>query len=397
MAALSPSSRNRARVIREMAKDLNRTNHSVVSSTGSNHGSVPDSTLSDFDPENEALMSTRQLENTSQQLPELRASAKKFSRYTRPEMDFVIDTSALGRAFPDFTGGGSSSEDSVSIEVSRGKKANKKASYNVNDSVLSSKAIIAGNYEVVSTPPMKSRAASSRLERQDANRNHPQAQRNIQSQSGPQGLREKLSKTTAYGSSSSGQSNGRPHRTLAELHARVRDENDESFLAEDPPPTTTFTAKTTRFGSVRGNQNSSQAHKPTKTTNPDDLYDVSFQQTSNAPIKSHGVPVSATATGQHSFVLPDLPNISELVSGVYPDGTPVFSRSARAASRFSASTGRSPNPQNNHLPLDGIPIPEEERAIFISLKLLQDKVAGLENEKARAQSREQQPQSRKQA
>jgi hypothetical protein len=86
-------------------------------------------------------------------------------------------------------------------------------------------------------------------------------------------------------------------------------------------------------------------------------------------------------------MLPDLPNISELVSGVYQDGTPVFSRTAKPRSRFvSASAPKAPG-EPNHAPIESIPIPEEERAIFVSLKLLQDKVADLESQKAEAEKK----------
>src|ERR1700722_16235083 len=113
--ALSPNSRHRSRLIREMSRDLNKTNHSCASSTGSHHGTVSDSTVSDFDPENEAVMSTRQLDlNLSQRLPALRDTAKKYGRWNGGrQQDFAINTSAIGRAFPDFSQGGSS-DDSMS-------------------------------------------------------------------------------------------------------------------------------------------------------------------------------------------------------------------------------------------------------------------------------------------
>jgi hypothetical protein len=74
--AASADSRHRSRLIREMARDLNRHDHSCASSTGSHHGTVSDDSTIDFDPENEAIMSTRQMDlNISQRLPELRDPA----------------------------------------------------------------------------------------------------------------------------------------------------------------------------------------------------------------------------------------------------------------------------------------------------------------------------------
>jgi hypothetical protein len=59
------------------------------------HGSIGSSTMSTFDPENEALASTRQL-----------------------DQDYMIDNSALRRAFPDFSTGSTRSD--ISVEVGRG-------------------------------------------------------------------------------------------------------------------------------------------------------------------------------------------------------------------------------------------------------------------------------------
>jgi len=59
------------------------------------HGSVGSSTMSTFDPDNEAIVSTRQL-----------------------DQDYIIDNSGLRRAFPDFSTGSTQSD--MSVEVGRG-------------------------------------------------------------------------------------------------------------------------------------------------------------------------------------------------------------------------------------------------------------------------------------
>jgi hypothetical protein len=105
--------------------------------------------------------------------------------------------------------------------------------------------------------------------------------------------------------------------------------------------------------------------------------------------RNNGTTRSRPATAQNataqSFILPDLPNLTELVSGIFEDGTPVFSKTAPARSRFSAppNGGRRPN----HIPIEGIPIPEEEKAIFSALQMLQDKVADMERERAEAEKK----------
>jgi len=84
-------------------------------------------------------------------------------------------------------------------------------------------------------------------------------------------------------------------------------------------------------------------------------------------------------------MLPDLPNITELVSGVRKDGTPVFNRTTKPRSRFTSGT-YNPRPAD-HAPVDGMPIPDDEKAIYASLTLLKDRVAELEMAKSEAQKR----------
>ncbi|KAI9784488.1 MAG: hypothetical protein M1835_003569 [Candelina submexicana] len=411
--AQSPDARSRARLIREMSRDLNKNNHSVASSTGSNHGSVPDSTLSDFDPENEALMSTRQLDGTTQRLPELRASAKKYGRYNRPEPDFIIDTSAIGRAFPDFTQGGSSSDgSSLSIEIGRGTKKSSKgipsrfgrsAEFSSNgpaavgnDTFATEKAMI-GTYEVMYTPPGKSRHASKKIAGtgQGSLQKDAQLRRASISQKENEAPSQPLAKTADYGSGSSRQGSGEHRRTLAEMHARVTDEDDCSYISEERPPTVNVTAKNTRFGSAKTRSSTAApASVPNKFTSTDNFLRELSHAGNKGPEplrpQANGTTTSNTMTGnatQHSFMLPDLPNITELVSGVYQDGTPVFSKHSKSRSRFTSVNHTQASKKPEHLPMDAIPVPEDEKAIFLSLKLLQDKVAELENHRSDAEQK----------
>jgi hypothetical protein len=83
-----------------------------------------------------------------------------------------------------------------------------------------------------------------------------------------------------------------------------------------------------------------------------------------------------------SFLLPDLPNLTELVSGNYKDGTPIFSRSTKSRARYTSVNYSNPPSQPNFMPVSGIPMSEEDKAILASLQLLKDKVASLEHENA---------------
>lgn len=397
--AASQDAGSRARLIREMSRDINRTKHSTGSSV-SNHGSINGGTMSDFDPENEAIMSTRQIDSDVNQLPELRASAKKYGRYHRPEPDFAIDTSALGRAFPDFSQANSSSDDSVaSIEIGRGGKRTSRGlegSRNGEDDSLHSSQAMVGEYQVMYTPPLStSRNVSKRNASNGGNTLRKDAQLRLASQSRKenQDPAPRVSKATDYVSNNGRQTNGE-RRTLADMHAKATEGYDGSYISDERPTTVTLTARNTRFGSTRNGQKPSTGKS---VTAPVDAFlkELNGNKSSSTSQQPHvnGAHTTNTFTDNathQSFMLPDLPNLSELVSGVYQDGTPVFSRHGKArTTRFASQSNphsRTPRGQG-HIPIDAIPIPEDEKAIFVSLKLLQDKVAELEYGKTDAEKR----------
>ena len=388
----STSSQQRAQLIREMSKDMNRTRTSE-SSQHSRDLASPHPTVSDFDPENEAIMSTRQLDNNAQQLPGLRASAQKYSRFTRPEPDFAINTSAIGRAFPDFSQGGTSSDDdSLSIEIGRGLKigSNSKvkrlneyssnAHMSLDADSMDFSAPMIGDYRVTGTPPLTQRHSSGMAH--GATRGS--LRRDVQARN-PAGLQKETTgpsppppKTKDYGSGGSRKGSDENRRTLSSMHAR---ENEQSTFSEERPPTLDLTARNTRFGNIKGQQNTPDEIMPTKFTSKQGLLQ------SLAPKKKQKSQTVATPQGtQQSFMLPDLPNISELVSGVYEDGTPVFSRHGKPrASRFISASGNLSKGQN-YIAVNEIPVPADEQAIFLSLKLLQDKVATLEKTNGEAEN-----------
>lgn len=399
--ASSSSSQQRAELIREMSRDMNRTRNSSASSRHSDGAASPEPTTSDFDPENEAIMSTRQLDNHSQHLPQLRASAQKYSRFAprSSEPDFAINTSAIGRAFPDFSQGGTSSEeDSISIEIGRGAKKGSNgtigklgslkdyswnAQLSLNGDSMDFSAPMIGNYEVTATPPLTQRHTTKKTESsaRESAKHGSQARK-------PSGLQKETfdpspppSKTKDYGSGESRKTSRESHRTLSSMHARVREENDQSHISEDRPPTVDLTAKNTRFGNINNAQNGIQGHLPTRFSSAQTLMN------SVAPANKRKAQVAATLNQgtQQSFMLPDLPNISELVSGVFEDGTPVFSSHSKPrASRFISGSEDSRKKGQQYAGVNEIPVPDDEQAIFLSLKLLQDKVSTLEKSNVEA-------------
>jgi hypothetical protein len=406
---LSPNSRHKSRLIREMARDLNKTNHSCASSTGSHHGTVSDdSTMTDFNPEKDgAYMSTRQFDldqNLSQRLPELRDTAKKYGRWGGGRQEnFQINTSAIGRAFPDFSQGGSS-DDSFSIELGRGPKTKQRTPSRVprpeySDNV-DSPVVKIGNFEILNTPPMKGQVKtvnrqhetlrnSVRKESQSKRSSTPQKE-NIPPPSAPTSAK----RVPDYVSGASRTSSGEQRRTLAELHARVADESDGSFISDERPPTVTF-AKNSRFASNQSRNSPLSKVSSFKKQHATDALVNALQgrrQASQTPSKLQSeMPMGSippytptpNATTQQSFLIPNMPDISELVSGTFKNGTPVFSASGKIQSRLS-SHGGLPT-KDDHGDLDGVPVDDEEKNIYLSLELLQDKVAALEMEKAEFQ------------
>lgn len=93
-----------------------------------------------------------------------------------------------------------------------------------------------------------------------------------------------------------------------------------------------------------------------------------------------------TSQTNQSFLLPDLPNINELVLGVRKDGTPAAKRTSR--SRFTSASYK---PQTlSHIPVKGVAVPDDEKAIYASLQMLKDRLTQLEMENSEAHRRAEQ-------
>lgn len=75
--------------------------------------------------------------------------------------------------------------------------------------------------------------------------------------------------------------------------------------------------------------------------------------------------------GEPSFIIPPMPDMTELFSGNEP-------------TRFSMKNGAA---AESHVPIDSIPIPVEARAMLTAMRLLQEKVEKLENTKAKNQQK----------
>lgn len=355
-----------------------------------------DFTVSDFDPEHEALASTREF--GSPQLPNMRHIHDE-----EEEPDFVINTSTLERAFPEFSQLPTSEEEDnqenqhrdldrdtmsdvsdLSMEMGRGPsgKAPRRLE-DSRDSVMSFQNSIRSSSPAVRVDyptPQKQPAARTTTRRAVSENLRKDAQLRRATQAHKENMSPQVS----------GKSQRDQRRTLSEMHAKVRDSYDGSFIGDERPAQIATNTRSTRFGNPNNSQEIADAvERASREAYAKELRKASGGSTPRKTGNNHTNTMGDTMTRQ-SFLLPDLPNISELVSGVYEDGTPVFPRQHRMRStRFVSPPhdGTDVSISREHIPLDAVPIPEDEKALFVSLRLLQDKVAELEMYKSEAERR----------
>ncbi|EPS30561.1 hypothetical protein PDE_05513 [Penicillium oxalicum 114-2] len=358
-----------------------------------------DFTVSDFDPEHEALASTREF--GSPRLPSMRDAYGHAVEEEEP--DFVINTSTLDRAFPEFSQLPTSEEEDnqaqqhrdrdrdtmsdvsdLSMELGRG-NSNKPARRidDSRDSIMSFQNSIRSSSPAVRvdypTPqkqsparPTARRPASENLRKDAQLRRATQAQKETANSQATNKLQRDQ------------------RRTLSDMHAKVRDDYDGSLLVDERPAPVATNNRSTRFGNLNNSQEIADAvERASREAYAKEMRKATGGGTPRKTSNNHTHTMGDTMTRQ-SFLLPDLPNISELVSGVYEDGTPVFPRQHKMRStRFVSPPHEATDISTvrEHRPLDAIPIPEDEKALFVSLRLLQDKVAELEMFKSDAERR----------
>lgn len=243
------------------------------------------------------------------------------------------------------------SEDSaeMSIELGRGVKRDARE----RDDDMSSNAVfqLGGGdslYELTGTPPIRSRNAPAR-----------KTEDGLRRQASIRGAAANAKSTNMKRSTSFKQN------TLTDALNKVSAEDETSFF-DKQPATTTFNARNTRFSRSRQTSLPEQARTGTAQQTP-------RRGANNATVQSN------------SFILPDLPNLTELVSGVRKDGTPVFNRNAKSRSRFTSGSYKPF--RSDHNPVESVPVPYEEKAIYSSLQVLQARLAQLEDEKEDAEKR----------
>lgn len=303
--------------------------------------------------------------NTLPQYPGIRSTAKKMTSWQPLRSEALApNTSMVAKEFGDFDQS-MSDEELVSLEQARG---GHRSNRNTPSKASSSFQAFNSLYDISprTNNPRKSYAAETGSLRRDAQIRR--ASRNEVETASPR-------PTSTRNSPAVPANQERKRASLAQLHAKLS-EDESSFMAQRPPTMTFQTTKNTRWGGPRSRDTSLQL---------DGLVD-SVPRVEATP---RSRPVTAQTATAQSFVLPDLPNLTELVSGVFQDGTPVFSKTAPPRTRFGMprNNGRSGGRLSSHTPIDSVPIPDEEKAIFAALQLLQDKVAQMEHERAEAEKK----------
>lgn len=277
-----------------------------------------------------------------------------------PEPDFQINTSALKRAFPDFSTHGSSTEDS--IEVGRGIPRSNKSSHNLpSEDVSEALQFSLGqgqNFRLLATPPVKPKKSVDL--KKDARRQSMEKEN------------DDPKKETKYGSGSSGKGSTDSRRTLVEKHTTV--ESDDSVVLQDTRPSQLNSqSRNTRFTA------------PQTTPKPALRRQASGQAAQN---DTHTSAMSGAAGTYQSFAIPDMPNITALITGHRQDGTPIFNRSAKSRSRFTTpASRRTTSGKPSHVPVENAPVPADAKALHVSLQMLQEKVAELESSKQQSEQK----------
>lgn len=322
--------------------------------------------VSSLDPNDDNLMmSTRHnFDDDSHMLPKMRSTAQRYGRYNPLEPQPRITTSAVRGHFQDFDQD-EQSDDEDSIEIGRGHRGSAR---NTPSKVNSDLALNIGNsslWEVTGTPPIeRKRRPTAKINdgigrgslRRDAQKRAASA-----SNKDPSFNLATLGRPGARISPGKKGSQERSRSGVVDKYDQVPADIDDSYYyggrpnatADEPPST----VKPARFTSQ---------HAPVASATPSRRNTV-------------GTPRSAPNATIDSFALPEIPGMTELISGIRQDGTPVFSRAGK--SRFKYSSRRVSAPLPNFIPIESAPMPEEEKVIIAQLQLLKDKLAEMEREK----------------
>lgn len=372
----SPTAKHRARLIRNMARELKQPSQS-----GSNQNAAEASSA--WDPENDAYSSTSFADttNTTQRLPSLRDSAKKYRTYTRPkEPSFEIDTSMMAKAFPDFSQGAIVSEDGGS-SLELGRAGNKAPASTSNTS---------GDYHLMGDQPRRHISASKKSARAGSEdlRKEAIVRRASDSPKPDDASFMSTSKVEDHGSDGSRNSSGRYRRALAETQARVRVDDDASQLSENKSETVTLNVRRTRFGGRKNQQNTASDISYDENNTGHDHRETTRDISSAGHFRTTATRTTSGKLEDDSmprvFLFPDTRDMSSVLSESQQSGRHALPRHRKSRlSRFASGTDsfNGSDIRRVHTPVEDIAPQNDEQAIIEALDLLHERVETLESHK----------------
>lgn len=243
----------------------------------------------------------------------------------------------------------------MSIELGRGVKQTGREDLLSEDGIFTFGSD--QQYEITGTPPLKPRDAGARKSdgtlRRDAT---------VRKASEAAKANERVRRTTSLG--------GRKQASLADALKG----NNEHTIDDTMQGSVTVPARNTRFTRFKNPSTNNGARILSGSTLEGSNPENKDPSRSKPPQKNNNV------QGTESFMLPDIDGMTALIGA-----TPAMPRSAKKSSRFTPSASyrmpaRSSGP--SHLPLDGVPVPEDAKQVYAGLQQALDRIAQLETENA---------------
>lgn len=182
----------------------------------------------------------------------------------------------------------------------------------------------------------------------------------------------------AHDSGSSSRQSSDNYMLRAVNAARIPSDHDMSYISEERPQEEDFTAQSSRFAGAKSQRNLTNESLPSRfgSKNRFNQPIPQAQPISTQSHNMHNLPSQNNTGTQQSFAIPAVPNYTELVSGVFNNGKPVYLRDARSHAKQRQSS------RPDVAEVDDVTVDDEEQAIYLSLQLLRERVAELERESA---------------
>ncbi|KAI5302500.1 hypothetical protein KEM56_000645 [Ascosphaera pollenicola] len=340
--------------------------HTRTSDVMANSQSIRDLTLPDMGPGTEAMASTKRMDMPGSRglapVPEL-----------TEDLDYQIDTSIMQTNLPQFSSAEyEDADDDMSVEIGRGDKPFARAedsrdamSYDDSQVLISPAAKLRSSAPLQSKTNRKSSWAKENLRKDASIRRANFATKD---------------KDVASRSKTSRSPNKSQRRSLADVHEKVKDAFDNPYLSDERSQARGVASKTTRFNKTNLADLDNKVREA--------VANAARQHVNNEYAREHRAGLNNTNTitdnqTRLSFALPDTENLSDLVSANLDHG-PRYSSKSRTT-RFAPQTTMEPQ---QYASLGAVPVPEDEKIIFSSLRHLQEQVAALTADRDRLEQLE---------